>query len=160
LPQYAVNLMALRDLRARTMLSMLAGIAVTGCFIRGVISVREGRLGLAALLFVICLLLSLSFKEKIAILYIGLISLAVGFSMSAPFDGSGVSLVASIMLWALTVVLARWDTQRRMTSPSQTKGHFERCYACLLLRPITLICASLVLARSPTRKEYVVCSAA
>lgn len=109
--------MALKDLRARTLLLMLAGIVIIGCFVRGVMSVHEGRLGLATLLFVICLLLSLFFKEKIAILYIGLIFLAVSFSMSAPFDRSGASFVTSIALWVLTVALAKWDAKRRMVRP-------------------------------------------
>jgi hypothetical protein len=106
--------MALKDLRARQILLIVAGSVMTGCFLRGIMSVREGKFGLAALMFVVSLLLSCVFKEKIAILYIGLIFLAVGFSMSAPFDRSGRSVVASIVLWASLVSLAKWDNKRRV----------------------------------------------
>lgn len=106
--------MALKNLRARQILLMLAGVLITGCFIRGVMSFREGKFALGSLLFVVCLLLSSFFKERIAILYIGIGFLAVSFSMSAPFDRGGFSMVASIVLWACLVVLARWDNKRRI----------------------------------------------
>jgi hypothetical protein len=101
-------------LRARTMLLLFAGIVTTGCLVRGAISVWQGRLGFGLLLLAIALLLSFLFKEKIAILYIALIFLSVSFSLTAVFDRSGVSIVASILLWALTVALARWDNKRRI----------------------------------------------
>jgi len=106
--------MALKNLRARQILLMLAGVLITCCFIRGVMSVREGKFALASLLLIVCLLLSSCFKEKIAILYIGLIFLAVSFSLSAPFDRSGKTTLGSILLWGSLVVLARWDNKRRM----------------------------------------------
>ncbi len=113
--------MALKDLRARQILLMLAGVVITGCFIRGVMSVWERKFGLASLLLLVCLLLSALFKEKIAILYIGLVFLAVGYSTSAPFDRTGLSMVISIALWISIVVLARWDSKRRIlrSEPSE-----------------------------------------
>jgi hypothetical protein len=64
---HAVNPMALKNLRARQILLMLAGVLITGCFIRGVMSFREGKFALGSLLFVVCLLLSSFFKDKIAV---------------------------------------------------------------------------------------------
>jgi Zn-dependent protease with chaperone function len=117
----AVNQMALKNLRARQILLMLAGVLIIGCFIRGVMSVREGKFALASLLFIVCLLLSAFFKEKIAILYIGLIFLAVSFSMSAQFDRSGKSILASIVLWGSLVALAKWDNKRRIIPRSEPR---------------------------------------
>ena len=111
--------MALKNLRARQILLMLAGVLITGCFIRGVMSFREGKFALASVLFIVCLLLSAFFREKIAILYIGLNFLAVSFSLSAPFDRSGKSMLASILVWGSLVALVRWDNKRRIILRSE-----------------------------------------
>jgi len=111
---------ALKDLRARQILLIVAGWVISGCFLQGIVSVWEGKFGLAALMFVVCSLLSCVFKEKIAVFYVVLICLAVGFSLSAPFDRSGRKLVASIVLWASLVSLAKWDNKRRMMKTAPT----------------------------------------
>ena len=82
-------------------------------------SFREGKFALASVLFIVCLLLSAFFREKIAILYIGLNFLAVSFSLSAPFDRSGKSMLASILLWGSLVALVKWDNKRRIILRSE-----------------------------------------
>lgn len=106
----------LQDLNARQILLMLTGIVITGCFIRGIMSFREGRIGLGISLLFVALLLSLFFRKKIAILYIGLLFLLVNTSMTAVLERSQESLVASIVLGAAVVALVRWDVRHRSGS--------------------------------------------
>jgi hypothetical protein len=76
-------------------------------------SFREGRIGLGILLLFVALALSLFFRKKIAILYIGLLFLFVNTSITAVLERSPESLVASIVIGAAVVALVRWDVSHR-----------------------------------------------
>lgn len=107
--------MALKELRARTILMIVGTMAITGFFLKGVVLIWGGKLVAGMMFLGACVILSLLFKEKAAILYGSLIFLSVGFSLRAPFDRTGFSLVASILFWALTVYLLKRENKRRLS---------------------------------------------
>ena len=79
-------------------------------------SLWEGRIRLGILLLFVAFALSLFFRKKIAILYIGLLFLLVNTSIAAVLERSSESLVASIVIGAAVVALVRWDVRHRSGS--------------------------------------------